>query len=120
TLGELGIPWVNTIAADRHGEAMYADVSVVPDVDAEHMQRCAPSQAAAALLEAAELAVLDGSRSECDWNRDLSSPVPGLLPMERMPVAIRSDWVQNSNDSFWPSNPDINWPEFSPMIGGTD
>ena len=120
TLGELGVPWVNTIAADRHGKAMYADVSVVPDVDAEHMQRCAPSQAAAALFEAAELAVLDGSRSECDWNRDRSSPVPGLLPMERMPVAIRSDWVQNSNDSFWLSNPDIDWPEYSPMIGGTN
>ena len=45
----LGMPWVNTIAADRHGNAMYADVSVVPDVDAAQLQRCAPSKPAAAL-----------------------------------------------------------------------
>jgi acyl-homoserine-lactone acylase len=31
-LGNQGIPWVNTIAADRSGNAMYADLSVVPDV----------------------------------------------------------------------------------------
>jgi len=33
-MANLGIPWVNTIAADRHGQALYADVSVVPDIDA--------------------------------------------------------------------------------------
>ena len=120
TLAELGVPWVNTMAADRHGNAMYADVSVVPDVDAEHLQRCAPSEAAAALFRAAQFVVLDGSRRECDWNRDRSSPVPGLLPIERMPVAVRRDWVQNSNDSFWMSNPDIDWPGFSPLVGWTN
>lgn len=120
TLAKLGVPWVNTMAADRDGNAMYADVSVVPDVDAEQLRRCAPSEAAAALFKAAELVVLDGSRSECDWNRDPRSPVPGLLPIERMPVAVRRDWVQNSNDSFWMSNPDIDWPELSPLIGWTD
>lgn len=45
----LGLPWVNTLAADRSGQAMYADVSVVPDVDAAQLARCAPSQPAAAL-----------------------------------------------------------------------
>lgn len=120
TLGELGVPWVNTIAADRHGEVMYADVSVVPDVDAGHLRECAPSEPAAGLLEAAGLAVLNGSHSECDWYPDSKSPVPGLTPMERMPVAVRSDWVQNSNDSFWLSNPDIEWPEYSPLIGNTN
>jgi acyl-homoserine-lactone acylase len=39
-LGNLGMPWVNTIAADRQGNAMYADVSVVPDVDAAQLTRC--------------------------------------------------------------------------------
>ena len=120
TLGELGVPWVNTMAADRHGAAMYADVSVVPDIDAEHLQRCAPSAHAAGLFAAAGLVVLDGSRRECDWRRDPDSPVPGLLAIERMPVTVRRDWVQNSNDSFWLSNPDVVWPEFSPMIGGVD
>lgn len=117
TLARLGVPWVNTMAADRNGEVMYADVSVVPDI--ENLRGCAPSPRAAALFEAAGLVVLDGSRAECDWHGDPESPVPGLIPIERMPVAIRRDWVQNSNDSFWLSNPAIEWREFSPLIGAT-
>jgi acyl-homoserine-lactone acylase len=46
----IGTPWVNTLAADRNGNTLYADVSVVPDVDAAQLQRCAPSKPAAALL----------------------------------------------------------------------
>ncbi len=120
TLANLGVPWVNTIAADRHGNALYADVSVVPDVDADHLARCAPSDSAARLFEAAGIVVLDGSRTDCDWNRDPDSPVPGLLPIERMPVATRRDWVQNSNDSYWLTNPDIDWADMSPLIGPTN
>jgi acyl-homoserine-lactone acylase len=113
----LGIPWVNTIAADRHGQALYADVSVVPDVDAAHLARCAPSRAAAALLGGAGLVVLDGSKAACDWRRDPASPVPGLTPMERMPVAVRSDWVHNSNDSFFYTQPAQAWGPISPLVG---
>ncbi len=113
----IGTPWVNTLAADRHGNALYADVSVVPDVDAAHLQRCAPSKPAAALLPAAGLVVLDGSKSDCDWRRDPVSPVPGLIPMERMPIAIRSDWVHNSNDGFLYTNPLQKWSGISPLVG---
>ncbi len=120
TLANLGVPWVNTIAADRHGNALYADVSVVPDVDADHLKRCAPSDGAARLFEAAGIVVLNGSRTDCDWNPDPDSPVPGLLPIERMPVATRRDWVQNSNDSYWLTNPDIDWADMSPLIGPTN
>ena len=111
------IPWVNTIAADRHGQAMYADLSVVPDISAEQLKRCAPSKAAATLFTSADIAVLDGSRSDCDWNRDSSAPVPGLIPPSRMPVLIRNDWVQNSNDSYWLSNPAVTVADISPMVG---
>ncbi len=115
----IGTPWVNTLAADRHGNVLYADVSVVPDVDAAQLQRCAPSKPAAALLSAAGLVVLDGSRSECDWLRDPSSPVPGLIPFERMPTTVRSDWVHNSNDGFLYTNPQQKWSGISPMVGDT-
>lgn len=113
----LGTPWVNTLAVDRAGNAMYADVSVVPDVDAAQLQRCAPSKPAAALLRAAGLVVLDGSRSACDWRRDPASAVPGLTPIERMPVAVRSDWVHNSNDSFVYTHPLQTWAGISPLVG---
>ena len=105
-MGNQGIPWVNTIAADRIGNAMYADLSVVPDVSADMLKRCAPSPAAAALFGAAGLVVLDGSRSECAWARDPTATAPGTIAPNRMPVLITPDWVQNSNDSYWLSNPD--------------
>ncbi len=113
----IGTPWVNTLAADRHGNALYADVSVVPDVDAAQLQRCAPSKPAAALLPGAGLVVLDGSRSDCDWRRDPASPVPGLIPFERMPTVVRSDWVHNSNDSFVYTHPQQKWSGISPLVG---
>ena len=116
-MGQLGMPWVNTIAADRDGNAMFADLSVVPDVDAAQLARCAPSPQAAALRGPAGIIVLDGSKSSCDWKRDPASPVPGLTPPERMAVAVRSDWVHNSNDSFFHSHPAQRWGDISPMVG---
>lgn len=111
-MGNQGMPWINTIAADRDGNAMYADLSVVPDVSADMLQACAPSPAAAALLGAAGLPVLDGSRSACAWNRDTTAAAPGVIAPARMPVVVTPDYVQNSNDSFWLSNPRI-----APMAG---
>lgn len=113
----LGLPWVNTLAADRQGQALYADVSVVPDVDAAQLERCQPSRPAAALRQAAGLVVLNGARSDCDWRRDPASPVPGLIPMARMPVAVRADWVHNANDSFVYTHPAQRFEGISPLVG---
>ena len=116
-LRQLGTPWVNTIAADRQGNAMYADASVVPDVDETLLARCAPSKAAAALRGPAGLFVLDGSKSDCGWRQDSKSPVPGLIPIDRLPVAVRGDWVHNSNDSFVYTNPAQTFSGISPLVG---
>jgi acyl-homoserine-lactone acylase len=117
-MGNQGMPWINTIAADRDGNAMYADLSVVPDVSAEMLHACRPSPQVAALLNAAGLPVLDGSRSACAWNRDASAASPGIIAPARMPVVITPDYVQNSNDSFWLANPDIApMADISPLVG---
>jgi len=117
-LGNLGMPWINTIAADRDGNAMYADVSVVPDVSAAMLQDCKPSPQAAALMNAARLPVLDGSRSACEWSRDASAASPGIIAPAQLPVVITPDYLQNSNDSFWLSNPDTApMPGVSPLVG---
>ena len=117
SMRNLGLPWVNTVAADRHGQTLYADMSVVPDVDAERLKRCAPSPQAAALRGPAGLVVLDGSRSDCSWNRDTTSAVPGLIPAARMPATVRRDWVQNSNDSFVYTHPAQRFEGISPLVG---
>ncbi len=117
-MGNQGMPWINTLAADRDGQAMYADLSVVPDVSGEQLRACAPSPAAAALFNAAGLTVLDGARSACAWRQDASAAAPGRIPPARMPVVVTADWVQNSNDSFWLSQPDIApAPDVSPLVG---
>jgi len=116
-ISSLGLPFVNTIAADRNGVAFYADYSTTPDVDAELMQRCAPSRAAAGLFASSAIVVLNGAKSGCDWKRDPASPVPGLIAPARMPALVRSDWVQNSNDSYWLTNPAEKLTGFSPVIG---
>lgn len=114
---ELALPWVNTIAADTTGEVLYADLTTVPNVEAADFTRCAPSPQAAALLRAAHLPVLDGSRAACRWQVDASTPTPGLMPAARLPVLIRTDFVQNSNDSYWLTNPAHSWEALSPMLG---
>jgi len=117
-LGSQSMPWINTIAADRFGDAMYADLSVVPDVSAAKLQSCMPSPHAAALLNVAGMPVLDGSRSACEWSRDASAASPGLIAPAHLPVVITPDYVQNSNDSFWLSNPDIPpMADVSPLVG---
>jgi acyl-homoserine-lactone acylase len=113
----IGTPWVNTLAADRNGNTLYADVSVVPDVDAAQLQRCAPSRPAAALLPAAGLVVLDGRRAPATGSATPASPVPGLIPIGRMPTAIRTDWVHNSNDGFFYTHPAQKWSGISPLVG---
>jgi acyl-homoserine-lactone acylase len=94
----VAIPWVNTIAADRHGDALYADVTPTPGVTEQTLKSCGAAHASPALL-ASRLYVLDGSRKACDWSRDPREP--GLLPASAMPQLVRRDFVANSNDSFW-------------------
>ncbi|WP_305585055.1 penicillin acylase family protein [Phenylobacterium sp.] len=113
----LGIPWVNTIAADRHGDALYADITATPNVSAEKLEACAPSPPAAALGNLARIFVLDGSRSACDWDQAAGTVAPGLMPGDAMPSMIRADYVANSNDSYWLVNPKAPLPAFSPLLG---
>jgi acyl-homoserine-lactone acylase len=116
-LTALGTPWVNFIGADRKGEVLYADASTVPDVDAAHLQRCMPSPAAAALRRTPGLFVLDGSKSACAWAQDPASAQPGAISFARLPSAVRTDWVQNSNDSFIYTHPQQRFGDISPLVG---
>ena len=108
-----GVPWTNTIAADRHGTAFYADISVTPNVDAELLDRCRVS----VKHLPARIVVLNGADPECEWKTDSRSAVTGALPAEEMPRIRRQDYVTNSNDSYWLSNPDEPLEGYSPIIG---
>jgi acyl-homoserine-lactone acylase len=114
----LGIGFTNTIAADRAGDALYADVTTVPNVDAPKLEACATEVTPLAATQ--RIYVLDGSRAACNWDVDPATPEPGLMPDRLQPTLFRRDWVQNSNDSYWLSNPAAPLPAASPVIGPVD
>jgi acyl-homoserine-lactone acylase len=117
-LGEvLGLPWVNTIAADRYGNAFYADVSVVPNVSAAKIAQCVNTPVGQFIYQAVGLPVLDGSTSTCEWGIDPAAPQAGIFSINQMPTLIRHDYVTNSNDSYWLANPNQPLTGFSPIIG---
>jgi acyl-homoserine-lactone acylase len=108
-----GVAWTNTVAADRYGTAFYADISVTPNVDAELLERCQvkPDNIPARVV------VLKGDRQECEWYEDERSAIPGVLPAQEMPRLKRDDYVANSNNSYWLSNPRQPLEGYSPIIG---
>jgi acyl-homoserine-lactone acylase len=113
----LGIPWVNTIAADRAGNALLADVTAVPNVSAEKIAACATPLSPRV---AARFILLDGSKSTCDWTQKQGTPVPGLMPAANQAVFARQDYVANSNDSYWLTTPTAPYKPLSPILGDAE
>jgi acyl-homoserine-lactone acylase len=116
----LAIPTFNTIAADKTGHVLYGDVGNTPGVSAALLKRCIPSGLPAFVYDATGLVTLDGSTTGCDWARAKGTPVPGILPASAEPHTIRTDYVENSNDSYWLANPSDPFKAFSPIIGPID
>lgn len=110
----LGIPWVNTIAADRHGDALHADVTAVPNVSAEKAKTCATPIAP---LFAEFAILLDGSKAACEWDAATGTPEPGLMPAGDQAATTVRSWLTNSNDSYWISNPALPYRQLSPILG---
>ena len=112
-----GIPWVNTIASDSKGRALYADIGAVPDASNERIAECNTGIGAIA-WPSFRLPVFDGSNSTCDMSRKAPGAAgPGLLPASEMPYLMRSDYVENSNDSYWLSNTKKPLEGFDRIIG---
>jgi acyl-homoserine-lactone acylase len=93
---------VNTIAADRDGNAFYGDLSATPNLDAETIGQCRTKVQGLP----GSIVVLNGSDPTCEWKMDSRSAVPGNLPPDDMPRATSTEFFTNSNDSYWLSNPD--------------
>ncbi len=101
-----GMPWVNTTAADRSGEVLYADHSVVPNVPDELADACM-TPVGRVLDQVAGLPGLDGNRADadCAWGTDADASRPGVFGPKNLPQVFRKDWVMNANDSYWLPNP---------------
>ncbi|MEO0461823.1 MAG: penicillin acylase family protein [Pseudomonadota bacterium] len=111
----LGIPWVNTIAADRAGKALHADITAVPNVTDTLLEQCSTPISG---LVSGQATLLDGTRAQCNWRTAPSTaPVAGLLPVDAQASRTRTDYVTNSNDSYWISNPRAPHAKLSPILG---
>ena len=111
-----GIPWVNTIVADKGGHALYADIGAIPNVPDSLAQQC-NTELGQATFAYLGLPVLDGSRTSCDWATDKDAVEPGLFGPSHLPHLYRWDYVTNSNDSYWLSNPHHPLEGFARIIG---
>lgn len=112
---ELGAPFMNTMAADRSGEILYADVSAIPNLSAPRFGDCAQIPTRVPGMAQRPL-IIDGSRSNCGLENAPGTPRPGLRPAKELPVMFRRDFVQNSNDSYRLTNPNATWSDYGPLL----
>ena len=113
-----GNPWTNTIAADSAGNAYYSDESVVPNVDADLQSRCSSDNPITPLLLTQGVVLLDGSRTRCRWKNDRDAVAKGIIGPRGLPRATRTDYVENSNDSYWLPSARFRLTGFPRIIGG--
>ena len=101
-----GIPWVNTMATDNKGNAFYIDGSRAPNLNSfaailmKDFVNNDPVGKALWQGGRGQL-VLDGSMSLFEWVDTGTTPIAGVVPFERAPKALRSDYVFNANSSHW-------------------
>jgi acyl-homoserine-lactone acylase len=111
-----GIPWVNTIAADSAGKAYYADIGSIPNVSNAKATQC-NTPAGQATYQTLRLPILNGALSACEWDDDSDAAAPGIFGPSHEPSLFRDDYVTNSNDSYWLSNPEQPLEGFARIIG---
>jgi acyl-homoserine-lactone acylase len=96
------MPWVNTMAADKAGDALYANYSVAANVTDAQLAACVPPPFQP-LMAGTGVVVLAGTTAACDWT--------GSVPAAGRPWVKRANYTMNSNDSHW-------WPSLNTYLGG--
>ncbi len=99
-----GIPLFNTIATSADGRAWYADTSATPKLSDEAEAAYTASLESDPIVGIAAdngAVLLDGSDPMFEWQEVDGARDPGLVPYAEMPQTERTDYVFNSNDSFW-------------------
>ena len=116
-LGRYQATQFNTTATDSRGRAFFGDMGMVPNVTTAHAERCATSPLARQQWTKLRIPVLDGSRSDCAWQTDADASAPGIFGPAAAPQLFRDDYVSQSNDSHWLTNPSQPLEGYSPIYG---
>ncbi|WP_375745199.1 acylase [Corallococcus interemptor] len=117
-----GIPWVNTLATDRDGNAWYTDAAATPNLstaalDAWQQAISGADPVATLFFRNLNLVLLDGSTSVNAWVEAPGARSPGLVPFAQVPQLARRDFTYNANDSYWLTNPAQPLEGYSPLHG---
>ena len=109
--------WVNSTYADADGNAFYIDSSSAPNLSEKTIAlinfKRSVSEDYAKLFDAG-VTLLDGSKGFDDW---VEGECGGLTTYDQKPKLVRSDYVQNSNSSYWATNPNEFLTGYSPIYG---
>lgn len=118
-----GFPLVATVGTDREGQALYADIGVMPNLAAGRQTPvgqggCLVGATAPVPSQPTPLAILDGSRSSCHWEIAPGTPQPGMVPATAQPSLSTTYFTANSNNSYWLPNDRDRIENFPPLMGG--
>lgn len=107
-----GVIFNNTMSADSEGNVYYIDDSPVPNLTANAIAEMTSNPLLIGAKQAAGFTILPGFLSAFDFER--------AVPYANAPRYSGTDYVQNSNDSFWLTN--INSPitGVSPLYGNVN
>ncbi|MCP4351093.1 MAG: hypothetical protein GY795_36980 [Desulfobacterales bacterium] len=109
-----GIPWANAIYADNQGNAFYIDGTPVPNFSAQALAVFDATPELRQFYAQTGMYMFPGDSSMFEWQGDIG---PGLVDYENAPKLLRTDFVANSNDSPWLTNPEQPIEGYSMMFG---
>ena len=104
-----GVIFNNTMSADAEGNVFYIDDSTVPNLTSTAINAMTSNPALIAAKQAAGFTLLPGYLSVFDFER--------AVPYADAPKYSGTDYVQNSNDSFWLTNLNAPISGVSPLYG---
>lgn len=104
-----GTVFNNAMAVDKEGNAFFTDGSSVPNIVPEALAAWSQNPLYQGLTQQAGLFIFPGDDS-------LYLP-QGTIPFSQAPQLERSDFVQNSNNSYWLTNPEAPITGVSPLWG---
>jgi acyl-homoserine-lactone acylase len=107
-----GVIFNNTMSADSEGNVFYIDDSTVPHLTPTAINEMTTNPLLVGAKQAAGFTILPGFLSAFDFER--------AVPYENAPRYSGTDYVQNSNDSFWLTNTNAPITGVSPLYGSVD
>ncbi|MBB6542023.1 acyl-homoserine-lactone acylase [Thalassotalea piscium] len=104
-----GVIFNNTMSADKEGNVFYIDDSTVPNLSDSAIATLTTNPTLIGIKKAAGFTVLPGNISAFIFD--------DAVPYDKAPKYMGTDYVQNSNDSFWLTNAEMPIVGVSPLYG---